>query len=240
MDIIDIMLARALTPQGKTEIYVNKANQAAAKAEKAKTDAETAIATVTAAAEDIQDKKDAADALLEAAQEALETAQGAQINTLSLEDVDDEIKQLGLNVSVDETAGVNTLNLVTTYPDDTTDSDVITKLYKLTGSNEDGTMTQKAITDVLNTKADTSALNSKADKTYVDQQIQNINISGGDTNIYNYITNLGVDAQGHIVIIDKDGNINVGEPMEREIIEAQDQILIMQIKLLLVYVKQLN
>jgi len=33
MDIIDIMLARAMTPQGKTETYVAKANAAAAKAE---------------------------------------------------------------------------------------------------------------------------------------------------------------------------------------------------------------
>ena len=46
MDIIDIMLARAMTPQGQTETYVSIANAAAAKAEKAKEDAETAIATV--------------------------------------------------------------------------------------------------------------------------------------------------------------------------------------------------
>jgi hypothetical protein len=35
MDILDVMLARAMTPQGKTEAYVAKANTAAAKAEKA-------------------------------------------------------------------------------------------------------------------------------------------------------------------------------------------------------------
>jgi len=32
MDIIDIMLAKAMTPQGKTDAYVAKANRAAAKA----------------------------------------------------------------------------------------------------------------------------------------------------------------------------------------------------------------
>jgi len=53
MDIIDIMLARALTPQGKTETYVAKANAAAAKAEKAEEDAAAAIATVEAAADSI-------------------------------------------------------------------------------------------------------------------------------------------------------------------------------------------
>jgi hypothetical protein len=53
MDIIDIMLARAMTPQGQTDIYVNKANQAAAKAETAKEDALAAVATVEAAADEI-------------------------------------------------------------------------------------------------------------------------------------------------------------------------------------------
>jgi len=35
MDIIDIMLAKALTPQGQVETYAAKANKAAAKAEQA-------------------------------------------------------------------------------------------------------------------------------------------------------------------------------------------------------------
>lgn len=220
MDIIDIMLARAMTPQGKTEIYLNKANKAAAKAEAAESSAEAAVATVNAAAEDITAAQSAAEELLATAQEALETAQEAQINTLDTEDVDDEIKKMDVSVNLVEGQNANTYQVITTYPDNTLNTENATKMYKSTGQNEDGTMTQKAITNALNTKADTSALNSKADKTYVDQQIQNINISGGGTNIYNYITNLGVDAQGHIVIIDKDGNINVGEPMEREIIEA--------------------
>ncbi len=50
MDIIDIMLARALTPQGQTETYVSIANAAAAKAAKAKDDAEDAVGIVEAAA----------------------------------------------------------------------------------------------------------------------------------------------------------------------------------------------
>ena len=94
MDIIDIMLARAMTPQGQTEIYVNKANKAAEVAEQAKTDAATAIAAVEDAADEIAAAKEEANDLLEAAQEALETAQAAQINTLNTEDVDDEIKRI--------------------------------------------------------------------------------------------------------------------------------------------------
>ena len=100
MDIIDIMLARAMTPQGQTETYVSIANAAAAKAEKAKQDATEAIATVTAAAEDIAEKQDAADTLLASAQEALETAQEAQINMLDTEDVDAEVKKLDVSVKL--------------------------------------------------------------------------------------------------------------------------------------------
>ena len=80
MDIIDIMLARAMTPQGKTDTYVAKANAAAAKAEKAEQDAAAAIEIVNNAATDIVEKQEAATALLEDAQAALETAQQAQLN----------------------------------------------------------------------------------------------------------------------------------------------------------------
>jgi hypothetical protein len=80
MDIIDVMLARALTPQGQTETYVSIANAAAAKAAKAEQDAESAIATVEAAADEIATAKEEAADLLADAHEALETAQAAQIN----------------------------------------------------------------------------------------------------------------------------------------------------------------
>jgi hypothetical protein len=168
MDIIDIMLARAMTPQGKTEAYVAKANKAAQQAAAAEASATAAIQTVENAADEIATAREEAASLLEEAQEALETAQSAQINTLDMEDVDGEIKQLDHSINVAESGTVNTINLVTTYPDDTTDTDTITKLYKTTGTNQDGSMTQKAITDALNTKASASDLAAKADKTYVD------------------------------------------------------------------------
>ena len=66
MDIIDIMLARALTPQGQTETYVSIANAAAEKAEKAEQDAAAAIATVDEAADEIAAAKEAVGELPEA------------------------------------------------------------------------------------------------------------------------------------------------------------------------------
>ena len=212
MDIIDIMLARAMTPQGQTETYVSIANSAATKAEKAKEDAAEAIATINAAAEDIADTQSAAEQLLADAQEALETAQAAQINTLDTEDVDAEVKKMTVNTNTVSGQAANTLQVITTYPDNTLNTQNITKLYKSTGSNEDGTMTQKAITDALATKADTSTV---ATKQYVNQQISNITITGGGGN-----TNLGSDNSGKIVIVGADGNIVAGAALEEEIIQA--------------------
>ena len=218
MDIIDIMLARAMTPQGQTETYVAKANAAAAKAAKAEEDAAAAIATVTAAAQDISDAQSAAATLLETAQDVLETAQAAQINVPDTEDIDAEVKKLSLGISVTEAAGANTINLTTTYPDNTGDSDVVTKLYKLSGSNEDGTMTQKAITEALAGKLNTNALNGYATETYVTNAIASIPSGGSGSG--NMSGNITSDDEGHLVTIDENGNLIPSLATDAAVVEA--------------------
>ena len=222
MDIIDIMLARAMTPQGKTEIYLNKANKAAAKAEAAEESAEAAVATVNAAAEDITAAQTAAEELLATAQEALETAQEAQINTLDTEDVDDEIKKMDVSVNLVNGQNANTYQVITTYPDNTLHTENATKMYKSTGSNEDGTMTQKAITDALDQKANTTILNNYASISYVNQAIANIPAGGGSGSSEGGTinTDLGSENEGKIVVIDENGNIISGTVTEDAIIEA--------------------
>ena len=226
MDIIDIMLARAMTPQGQTETYVAKANAAAAKAEQAKQDAAEAIATVEAAADEIATAKSEAEDLLTAAQEALETAQAAQINTLDTEDIDAEINKMTVNTNVVDGTSAKTLQVVTTYPDNTLNTQNITKLYKTVGQNEDGAMTQKAITEALGAKADTSALAGKMDafnlndyasKQYVNTQISSISINNGGTTIN---VNYGIDKAGHIIIVGQDGLATAGTITEEMLIEA--------------------
>lgn len=209
MDIIDIMLAKAMTPQGQTDIYVNKANKAAAKAAKAEQDAAAAIALVTGAAEDISEAQLAASQLLEDAQAALETAQQAQINTLDIEDVDAEVKKMTVNANVINGQNVNTIQMITTYPDNTLNTQNVTKLYKETGSNEDGAMTQKAITDAIATKADAA---TAATKEYVDNAISSASGSG--------TTDLGEENNGKIVIVGSDGLITEGTVLEEDIISA--------------------
>lgn len=122
MDIIDIMLAKAMTPQGQIDTY-------AAKARKAAQDAASAVSTVEAAADEIAVAKEEAADLLTAAQEALETAQEAQINQIELypsvgQNTDGTMTQkaitdaLSTKVSHDELNNALTPKADKTYVDD--------------------------------------------------------------------------------------------------------------------------
>ena len=179
MDIIDIMLAKKLTPQGQIETYARTSEQAVANANQA-------VAAVEAAAQDIEEKQTAAEELLASAQEVLETAQQAQIN--------------------------------------------MPEVYNTTGQNTDGYMTQKAVTDALDTKAtivyvnnslsnkvDNSTLNNYATTTYVNQKIAAIPSS---STMPSGVSNLGIDNAGKIVVIGPDGNIISGDITEQAIIDA--------------------
>ena len=192
MDIIDIMLARAMTPQGKTDTYVAKANAAAAKAEQAEQDAAAAVAIVTNAAADIQSAQDAATAMLSDAQTALETVNAAiaaigESGSLDTAAVDAEVKKLILSTSNLVSNNSITKSLVTTYPDNTTRTiSNVVKYYTGTGNNEDGTMTQKAITAAL------QAIPSGGGSTP----------SGGGTSI-----SLDPNDAGQLIIVDENGSI---------------------------------
>ena len=215
MDIIDIMLAKAMTPQGKTEAYVAKANRAAQKASQAEAAAAAAIATVEAAADEIAAAQSEATDLLADARETLETVQQAQLNNeLDVEGVDDEIKKMTVNTAVIDGTTAKTVQVVTTYPDNTLNTQNVTKLYKNTGTNEDGTMTQKAISDVLNGKIDSSTLNSYATKQYVNNAIEQIPaISGEGGNV-----NLGVANAGKAVVVGRDGRVAVSDITEQDLV----------------------
>jgi len=217
MDILDVMLARAMTPQGKTEAYVAKANAAAAKAEQARQDADTAIASVTAAADTITQKQAEAETLLATAQEALETVQEAQANTITTEDIDDEISKLAFELTQTSSNTYNGRGYKVLYPDNATTFTMpeVVKLYKSTGNNEDGSMTQKAITAALAQKADTSTTATKA---YVDNAITRIPSGGGSGS--GGVSNLGAQNAGKIVIVGSDGNIKAGDATQEAIIQA--------------------
>lgn len=194
MDIIDIMLAKAMTPQGQTDAYVAKANKAAQKAAKAQEDAETAIATVTAAAEDISETQASIASLLEDAQAALETAQQASINmpevyTTTGQNTDGYMTQKAVTDALAAKADSSALNnyATTTYVD-----------------------------NGLAAKANSSALNDYATKQYVTQQISSIPAGSGSGDPITY----GIDNAGRIVVVGSNGTSVAGSVTEDVIIEA--------------------
>ena len=196
MDILDIMLAKALTPQGQTEAYVAKANKAAQDAAKARDDADAAIASITAAAEDIA-------AAQEAAEDLLETAQSIQVN------IPEAYSGTGQN-----TDGYMTQKAITDALALKADASALAT--KADASAVEIALAAKADSSALAGKVDTSTLNSYATKTYVDQQIANIP-SGGESG--DGTSNLGSHNTGKMVKVGDNGNITPSSIDETELIE---------------------
>ena len=188
MDIVDVVLAKALTPQGQIESYAATAQAAVTKANQAVNNINTITQqtnTNNQLAAEAVENANAAIAALNAAIENME--ESGSMDTVA---VDAEIKKLVLSTSNSTSGGVIAKNLVTTYPDNTTRSIAnIVKYYKGTGDNEDGTMTQKAITAAI------AAIPSGGGSTP----------SGGGSTIH-----LNPEDAGQLTVVDTDGNIVAG------------------------------
>ena len=186
MDIVDVILAKALTPQGQIESYAATAQAAVTKANQAVNNINTITQqtnTNNQLAAEAVENANAAIAALNAAIENMED--GGSMDTAA---VDAEIKKLVLSTSNSTSGGAIAKNLVTKYPDNTTRSiSNIVKYYKGTGDNEDGTMTQKAITAAL------AAIPTGGGGESIPSGGTDIHIEGGHS--------------GEFIIIDDSGNI---------------------------------
>ena len=199
MDIIDVILGGGFSPQGQISTYAALAQQAVADANTAVTNINTITNQTNANNASAEEALDNANAALAAVNEALENiTQNIDITTIH-----NEIDKLVLSVTTSMTNGSISKNLVTTYPDNSINTlrNLIT-MYTDSGNSTSGTMTQKAITQ------------------YVESVRQELltainNSSGGGGS-----TNLGPENAGNIVIIGPDGNIIAGDATEADIIEA--------------------
>ena len=174
MDILDIILGSALTPQGEIESF-------AARAEKAVADANAAVSNI----ESITEQTNANNA---AAQDALDTVNEA-LNNLNIPEsiageVNTELDKLAFELTNINTTNMNSTRLIIHKPNgNTTNLDNLVKYYTSAGQNTDGTMTQKAITNAINTA------------------IENIEIPEPNT------VNLGAQNANKVVIVGADGKI---------------------------------
>lgn len=202
MDILDILVAKALTPQGQIDTY-------AARARKAVTDANTAIGSIESAAENITELTEQTEsanatalASAEAANQAIEDANTAidlanetlaQIDEAIINSVDDEIDKLAQTLIQNITNTYTSYDFVTTYPSGLTNTlQNLIKYYNGPGQNTDGTMTQKAITDAL---------------------------ANASSNIH-----FDMEDAGYIPVIKEDGSLGTSEILESDVLEALAQL----------------
>ena len=213
MDILDIIIAKKKSFTGETEKLTRQANEAMAKAnevagiitsaqealeaaEEANAAAEAAAlalenmnSTITSAAQDAADAKSLATQANTAATSAQSAANNAVINVTTSDNNTSSSKIKKIKV---------TKNNNDTYYD-------VTKNYTSVGQNEDGSMTQKAITNAL-----------ASQKTELENKIRNA--GGGSGNISG---NISAEDAGSIVTVGEDGNIIPSTITEEDLVKTQ-------------------
>ena len=220
MDIVDIILARAKSFTGETATLTRQAQQAMTDAndivdrleaieadtQAANTTANEAAATATAAAEQLTGMKEdieaaAASLVEEAMGTTSEDIAALQQRTTTLEN---QIQNAGGTITfTDNDTSAAKVKQANVTKNGATNTYVVEKNYTTYGANEDGSMTQKAITNYVSDV-----------KANLENQIRTSGGSGGGS------TNLGGDNAGSVVVVGPDGNIIAGDTSEQSIIEA--------------------
>lgn len=214
MDILDILIAKNQSFTGETAKLTKQAKEAMAKAnqvakkiddaedalaaaQEAQTAAEAANTRAQEIATELEDmKEEVASAASEVVATATEELQSAIDEAVTEVDVEDEntSSYKSKKMKVRKKGILNILGIM--------------KNYTSTGSNEDGSMTQKAITNALSSQ-----------KTELENKIKNIKPSGSGSG--NISGNVSAADEGSIVSIDENGNITASSIKEADVILTQ-------------------
>lgn len=209
MDILDIILAKSLTPQGQINTYASRAQKAVNDSNTVLDNAREAVENIDTITQQTQDNNDLALETLERAEEALSKAEQSSVDAETIAAIDtkaEEAKQAAQEAITDldiveETTSAAKIKKTRVRKKGIQSAYETVKNYTATGMNDDGSMTQKAITTELN------KLNTK---------INNLP-SGGSGGI----SNLGAENEGSIVIVDEDGSIKPSSIKEADVILTQ-------------------
>lgn len=148
-DIIDVVLAKALTPQGQIQSAARQAREAVADAN----DAVETIESLTSEAERIQQlSRTTLTEITSISEYAEEIKDGlAVVDEAILGELNDEINKLAFELNAVNGANARVNNIKISYPDGEKVETLqgVVKYYTTIGQNQDGTMTQKAITNAL-------------------------------------------------------------------------------------------
>lgn len=197
VDIIDVALARAMTPQGQIDIYAKKAQNAVANATHAVELAENATQQVDNITTQASENLSLSEAALENSNETLNKINGALaiVDEGVLRSLNTKIDKLAVDLLKQNITDGFSYGIETKYPSGKiTNSETIIKMYTTLGQNEDGTMTQKAITDA----------------------IKSIPSGGGSSSS----PDMGSENAGKVVVVGEDGQPTSGTITEKQIIDA--------------------
>ena len=221
MDILDIIIAKKKSFTGETEKLTRQANEAMAKANE--------VAGIITSAQEALEAAEEANSAAEAAALALESMNdiitsaaqdAADAKTLATQANTTATQSNSIANNAQTTANSRVANVSTT--DNNTSASKtkrikvtkgstdnyydVTKNYTSTGQNEDGSMTQKAITDAL-----------ASQKTELENKIKNSGGSGSG----NISGNISAEDKGSIITVGEDGNIEPSTITEADIIQTQ-------------------
>lgn len=197
VDAIDVFLAKKLSTQGSVETLAKEAREAVEQAEEI-------INNISNITEQTQENNEIAAESASQATQALEDASQllqdasdalARINEATVAVFDDELDKLifSLNAVTSQEENLISNNLTITYPSSAVRNiEGLVKYYTNYGQNEDGTMTQKAITN------------------YVEEKV-----AGSGSTI-----NFDKNNAGKIVVVGSDGSVISGTITEKEILDA--------------------
>ena len=206
MDIIDILVAKSITPQGQMEGALVAAQQAARDALEAKQIAIEAQGFAETA------EGNAADYASAAADSAAEAASSAASISSAIDTAIDELQITLEQTHTPTSKGANdyygwSLNIDYPSGNESTINNII-KLYTTEGSHEDGSMTQAAITGFL--------AELWEDNFSLEARISNLEEhgTGGGS------TNLGSENAGKIVAVGDSGYIRASDITEEDLIKS--------------------
>ena len=213
MDILDILVAKNQSFTAETAKLTKQARAAMIKANQ-----------VAAKVDEAQDALDAAEAANTRAQEVAAEFDSlkSDVDAAVSDIVDEKIATVASDAAEAKETAAEAVTDVEVIDDNTSTAKVkkvrtrkkgIARLYETmknyitTGTNEDGGMTQKAITNALN-----------AQKTELENKIKNIKPSGGGSGSISGIT---AEDEGAIVAIDENGNIIPSSITEADVVITQ-------------------
>lgn len=219
MDILDILIAKNQSFSAETAKLTQQAKAAMAKAN------EVAIKI-----DEAQDALDAAEAANTRAQEVAESFDELQedleaaVDNIIDDKIDTAISSISSSVNEAVEAASEAVTEVEVIDANTSTAKIkktrvqkngnqqlyeVMKNYTTTGQNEDGSMTQKAITQALQTQ-----------KTELENKIRNIP-SGGSSGSGNISGNISAEDEGSIVAVGENGNITPSTITEIDVIKTQ-------------------